>query len=283
MRNTADIRNVSSSASLRVFGTDLDFAAISRAIGVGPTDSRRAGTLLPSGHPQPRDLWVLKSPLPRAHLLEEHLLWLKQVIGQHCDRVHSLKQTVDVRSFCGVIAEGDSCSFRLSPEALRFFTDLDLDLELSLIFLSSEPEQIPPLVIDTKSRTDAYRTESQVSLRIAGNNLDVKGISRTLDCELSQVHHSGDRDTSGLAYSSDLWSLVVPLPRTDDLDAHLKWLTSMLAQHADFVRSIKDKADLVVHCHFGTESDTGGIGISAGALRVCTELHIPLEFTSVLI
>ena len=275
---------------LNIFGRSLDFEGITNALGVRPSDCHRAGDLDPSRRPLPRDLWSLGSPLPRTEPLDAHIKWLFRALEPCFPVLRQLTERAEVRSFCGILAEGDRCGFRVSSEALRFFVELTIPMEISLIFtgysdlgrVSSQtelPEEEPAGTPEPRH----YDTESSVIFQILGGNLDLAGISKSLGLEPSATHRAGDVDQAGNPYGSDMWSLKVPSPKSDELDTHLRWLGTVLLPHADFLRSLGLRAELLIRCNFGTESDTGGVGISPEGLKVCTELGIPLEFTTFLI
>jgi Domain of unknown function (DUF4279) len=276
--------------SLRIFGFHLDFEKFSRVLGVASSQAHRAGGLGILRRPHVSDLWVLDTPLPNTETLDAHLKWLRRTLAPHYGFIMALKETAQVRSYCGFTAD-DRGSFRVSGEGLRFFSELDIDMELSLVFLgppdsgvvSHEPEPTEPRAKAYEQGSGAYRTESELALRITAGSLDLGGISRALGFEPSEIHRAGDLDASGNPYPSDFWSLTVPLLKTDELDDHFKWLRMALLPHSDFLQSIKHNAEILVYCSFGTESDTGGVSISPEGLETCTVLDIPLEFDGFLL
>lgn len=282
--SAASESQVKSCAWLRIFGSSLNFGQISATLGVEPSEIHNAGQPMPSGQPIPKDMWSLRSGLPRISPMDSHLRWLDETLRPHFEFLRALKGMAEVRSFCGVIAEGEECTFTLSAEALTLFVELDIDLELSLIFLGLAHEQ--PAAQGSPawgSDSEVYRTESRVVLDIGGNDLDLAGITRAFGLQPSEVHRSHDLDVSGKPYSTDVWSFVAPLSATEDLDAHLRWLGSALLRHPDSVRSVTRGADALIRCDFGTESDNGGVGISPHGLKVLVEFKIPMDFHAYLI
>lgn len=290
MNGVQSISRIEAQASLGIFGTGLDFDSISQELGVKASYSQRKGDRGLTSRPYPQDLWRLESPLPHREPLDAHLKWLKHTVAPHYDFLHALKKTAQVRSYCGFTAD-DRLTFRVSGENLRLFTELDIDMELSLVFLgppdsdvvSEEAEPEGADVNAYECGTGAYHTESEVSLQATGNALDLIGISRALGLKPSEIHRSGDLDSEGKAYPVDLWSIKSPLSKFDELNAHFKWLGMAVLRHSDFIRSLASRSELVVRCNFGTESDTGGVDISPEGLKVCTELGIALEFNVFLI
>lgn len=278
-------------ASLRIFGIGLDFEAVSRAMGAKPSDTHRIGDRGLLSKPYEEDMWRLDSPLSEKEPLDAHLRWLRQALEPRRDYLRSQMKSGEVSSFCGVRADGRECSFRVSGEALGTFVQLGIDMDLSLIFLGysdleaglSSQELVQTQNRASRSQERTYSKGSEVTLHVVGAGLDLSGMSNDLGLKASRAHHSADLDVSGNVHPSDLWSLTVPLPRTDELDAHLRWLRAVLLPHAEFLRSLKSRAELSVCCDFGTESDTGGVSISPEGLRVCTELDVPLDFSAFLI
>ena len=269
---------IESSASIRVFGLNLDFASLSRAIDAEPSVTHRAGDRGPTSRPYSTDLWCLDSPLPRSDPLGAHLLWLSKRLGPYYSFLRGLKQTAEVRSFCGIIADGAECNLRLSPAAFRLFTDLDVQMELSLIFGA---EDLPrPSLRDREELpqggpTGPYRTESQVHLVARGHDLDGGPISPGLGIQSLRISPRGEIEAA--AEVGDSWSLLVPVGRQDKLDQHLRWLGSFLSRHADFIRSQSKGRELAIHCAFETSSEMGGVDISSEALRLPVELGLVLS------
>lgn len=125
--------------SFGIYGKDLDFTAISRELGVQPSDTHRIGDRLGSGKPFPHDMWLLSSPLPRSRPLDSHLDWLSQLLLPHCEYIRSLKREARLMITCWVQAFADGFDFKISPAALRIFVELDLPWGISaLIFGKGE-------------------------------------------------------------------------------------------------------------------------------------------------
>jgi hypothetical protein len=265
-------------AWIRIFGTGLDFDAISGGVGLQPSDVHHAGDPAPSGTPLPRDLWSLASPLPRSEPLDSHIKWLARSLQPAYAFLRSLKEKAEVRSFCGMLIQGDSATFRVSAEALKPFVELAIDLEVSLIFTGySDERAAAPEAPTSGSDSEAYRTESRVLLDLRGDGLDPAGIFRALGGEPAELHRAGELDASGHPFSTNTLSLTVPLDREEELDSHLKWLAGLLARHRDALRGLEGNVEGLVRCEFRTESDNAGFGVSPGALGILVELDLALE------
>jgi hypothetical protein len=266
-------------AWLNVFGVGLDIGEISDALKVRASDTHRAGDPAPSGTPLPRDLWSVGSPLPRTEPLDSHIKWLIRSLQPGYALLRSLKDKAEVRSFCGILIEGDSASFRVSAEALKLFVELGVDFELSLIFVGySDGQSAAPELPTPECDSDTYRTEARVFFDLRGNSKDVAEAWGALGGKPSEVHHAGEVDTWGNPYLTDQWSLAAPVGPGEELDRHLKWLADFLLRHADSIRSLTGDIEALVRCDFGTESDNGGLGISAQALRAPVDLDLPFHF-----
>jgi len=276
---------------MRIFGDALDFERISETLHVSASKAWRAGDRLLSGRAVPMDVWILDSPLAHTEPVDVHLAWFRRELLPHYGFLRSLKGTAEISSYCGLSVDSDRCSFRISGEALRIFKELNISMEFGLVFTGypdSTTERSEPKPSECEAEKPefvpgTYRTESEVAFEVVGAGLDLSSISSQLGFDPSKAHHLGETDSAGDQHPSDSWSLVAPLPRTDALDGHLKWLGMSLLPHASFLRSLKYKAELLVRCNFGTESDSGGLGVSPEGMRVCTDLDIPLELNAFLI
>jgi hypothetical protein len=276
---------------MRVFGEHLDFDLISRKLGVQPSHAHRKGEIFaPGAPPFAHDLWSVDAPVNRAETLDKHLLSLRQMLEPRYDFLRSLKGQAQLRSFCGIISDGHECAFRLSPEALRIFTRLDIDMEVSLIFLCLDTEEtiaesIPP---EPKSQEPAaesqsYRTESRVSLQITADASDLRELSEGLDVPIPDRERLADGSPVVPVGNDSHWAFKCPLPPTDKLDLHIRWLAEILLARMEILGSFRPRVELFVRCDFATESDTGGVGISPQALKLCTEIGVPLELRAQLV
>lgn len=279
---------VQTSASVRIFGQGLDFENISRTLGVDSSETHITGEVTLCRTPLRTDVWILDSPLSHTLPLDSHLKWLRQALINGPEFRRSASIVGEMDSYCGVSIEGERCSFLLSPEALRLFTDLRVSMYLSLIFAGysdlgggSTLSQSDPRASIGRPRVETYHTTSEV--RLEGDAEVVERISRKFGLATSATHGLGDREPPEADYAKAARSLRVPLPQNDKLDAHLNWLAVALRAHRNLVRSLKQNGETYVHCKFGTESDTGGVDISAEALDAFVEFSVPLCFDIFLI
>jgi hypothetical protein len=269
-------------ASFRILGLDLDFPTISKALGVGPSFTRRKGEHGLAQTPHSTDVWCLDSPHSRSAPLDVHLTWLRDALLPSYKFLRSLKGECDLSIYCGVTIEGDRCQFRTSSSALRLFTELGIDMDLSLVFTGYSDSVSPDT--GTASAKDQLDSEgARASFQIFGTVFDADKISRTIGGGSLQARPSGDASVPKDSSPSDVWFLLPDVPQSTDLDAQLRWLGARLSPQVGFLTSLKRPIDMLIQCNFITGSDTGGVVLSSLGLEVCTKLDIPLEFKVLLL
>ncbi len=280
------------SASLRVFGDGLDFESISSGLHLKPSYLHRAGDSGRTQEPRSKDLWSLDSPLPRPEGLEAHLLWIENAVSPAYPFLRRLKDKAEVRSFCGVVAEGEA-RFVLSAKSLQLFTELDIEMELSLVFVGPSAEEpsesslttamIQEDGIGSSEEIGRSKTSSALRLKIMGRDLDFEEISRSLGVQPSEVSGTRDLSSFGAPDVVNGWSLSVPVDPEERPNDHFLWLANFLSHHINSFRGLSARNDILIHCEYRTENDIGGFGISADALRTPVELGVRLEFDTFLI
>lgn len=129
------------------------------------------------------------------------------------------------------------------------------------------------------SSVDRLEEIASVAFTIAGKDLDTDDISRKMKITPTHTHRAGDSDMIGKPFRDDMWQLESPLDRRMSLDDHLKWLTIVLEGHHDFIRVIKQFANVYIYCGINCSSDQCGFHITPGALRLFVQLEIDLEVT----
>ena len=272
-------------ASLRIFGIGLDFDMISGTLGVQPSEIHHHGDrgILT---PYSEDMWRLDSPLARTDFLDAHLNWLRHVLSPHYDFLRTLARRFTLSSYCGVGVDDNHCTFRISPACLRICLELGIPLNLSIV-MTGIPEPTTDALSESTGEKpgvgfDGYRQESSAALQIAGSCLEIRHISATLTltpsetCRPRRFHREVGGETPG-------WRFESGVPRSEELDAHLKRLASILLPHVDFLRSLRADAELLLSCDLITENDHGGVTISPEVLTTLVELDVPLEFNVCLI
>lgn len=130
-------------AAFRIFGPELDLDAVTQELGIDPDHQHKSGDVDPGKKPFSQDMWSLKSPLAQSQELEFHLGWLAERLLVHSNYILSLKKRFKVDIYCWQNCFTEQASLKLSGRALRVFTELDINLEVSLLCLSPESEAGP--------------------------------------------------------------------------------------------------------------------------------------------
>jgi hypothetical protein len=126
-------------ASFRVQGSELRFDDITDKLGIDPTHTHRRGDPGRLSKQLPRDMWMLSSPLPETQELELHLNWLAERLLPRTEYISSLRRECNIDIYCFKTCYTEQASLTLSPQALGIFTQLSLELCVSLIYLPPEP------------------------------------------------------------------------------------------------------------------------------------------------
>lgn len=128
-------------ASFRIQGVDLDMDGITRELGQRHTETHRRGEPNVIRKPYPTDMWSLRSPLGQHQDLELHLNWLAERLLPRKQFISSLSKEFKVDIYCHKTCYTEQASLTLSPHALRIFTELGMDLQVSLIFLQDDGDE----------------------------------------------------------------------------------------------------------------------------------------------
>ncbi len=122
------------SASLRVFGPNVDLDAISKTLGVEPTHAHR------NGEPKKRserlwthDMWLYTIDVNRERPLGEHLDALWELVRPHLDYLKDLKNTATVDVFLGYRSDCDHAGLVVPHSSLTILAELEVPLSLSII------------------------------------------------------------------------------------------------------------------------------------------------------
>jgi len=85
-------------------------------------------------------MWSLSSPLAKDRELELHLNWLADRLFDRKNYILSLTKNFKVDIYCWKNCFTEQSSLMLSSNVLRLFTELNLDLGVSLLCLPPEPK-----------------------------------------------------------------------------------------------------------------------------------------------
>jgi hypothetical protein len=123
-------------ASIRITGEKLDLEAISSVLNIKPTHVHKKGDLDMTKEKYRQDMWLLTSPLSQKKSLDLHLKWLEKKLKPYYGYLVKLKSRAKIDIFCSYTSCDQLSGFSLSSTALSIFTELDVKMEISLIFLN---------------------------------------------------------------------------------------------------------------------------------------------------
>ena len=122
------------SASLRIMDMPDKHEEITDILGVKPSICHKADEVNKYGELWGNDIWTIKSPLPESQSLDEHIEWLSNLVSPHKNYVHGLMaQGADVDIFLGYRSDCEWCGFDLKAKSLALFTELGVDMTVSII------------------------------------------------------------------------------------------------------------------------------------------------------
>ena len=124
------------SASLRIFGEEIDFEMITRRLGLEPTHCHRRGERRsPRSDPWPHDMWRYRADLPEERDLYEHIDLLWSQIQHSKEFLLSLKEHATVDVFLGYRSNCDTAGVDVPASSLELFVELDVPFALSVIIV----------------------------------------------------------------------------------------------------------------------------------------------------
>ena len=133
--STVEKKTFSAGASFRIAGIGLDMERISNRLGHAATHAHKQGELNQLKEIYETDLWMLTSPLGTDVDLGSHLDWLADILLPHRPYISELGKLYKIDIYCHKTCYTEQASLNLSSQTLRIFTELDLKLGVSLIFL----------------------------------------------------------------------------------------------------------------------------------------------------
>ena len=124
------------SATLRIFGQQLDFDAISEALGLLPTNTHRQGERKgPKSPPYKEDAWFYSPDVPEERPLGEHIGALWAAVQLKKAFLLDLKQKARVNVFLGYRSNVDFAGFQVPHHSLEMFQALEIPFDVSVIVL----------------------------------------------------------------------------------------------------------------------------------------------------
>lgn len=125
---------VASSATLRIFGDQLDLDAISRRLRLLPTNTHRKGEQRsPKARPYEHDMWSYRPALSEEQPLDAHIDALWADIKQAADYLRARTHIATVDVFLGYRSNSDHSGVTVPSRSLAMFITRDIPFGLSII------------------------------------------------------------------------------------------------------------------------------------------------------
>lgn len=124
------------SASLRIFGDQLDFEDISSNLGLMPTNVHRKGDRKGEESPAYKDdFWRYSPDVDEEKELAEHIDSLWKDIKHAKDYLLMLKKSATVDVFLGYRSNNDMAGIEIPYTSLEMFIELQIPFGLSVVVL----------------------------------------------------------------------------------------------------------------------------------------------------
>jgi hypothetical protein len=105
-------------------------------------------------------------------------------------------------------------------------------------------------------------------------------ITETLALEPTHAHRRGDRRSpKAEPYSIDAWHYRAPVPREEPLDKHLLVLWEALRKHVDYLKAVKTRQNVDIHCSYRTNVHAAGFDVDFRALEIFRQLEVPFDLS----
>ena len=127
----------------------------------------------------------------------------------------------------------------------------------------------------------AQINRSQATLRIVGDSLDPKDISRILGCEGTTMYSKGDFRTNiktgkKIEWQTGHWSLSAKVCEPGDVDSQVVEIFNCLTMDMSVWVELSDKYYVELFCGLFMKQESEGIGISSKSMAVLGERGIEL-------
>jgi hypothetical protein len=126
------------SVSLRIMDAPHKHEEITATFGVQPTGCHKVGDIRTKiGKTWENDIWTVEAPFPRDVDLNIHLQWISDLIKPHGDFLRKLRdQGARIDVYCSFRTNTDLSGFAIRPERMVLFAQLEIPVEVSVMFLS---------------------------------------------------------------------------------------------------------------------------------------------------
>jgi len=131
------------SATLRIFGQNLDHEAITATLRLEPTYTHKQGdfaTYIDSGgrvrtlkQPNKFDTWQYKSPIESTKPLVEHIEYLWEQLKAHKEYLLELKKYYSVDVYCAYESDSGQAGIEIPYTCLEMFTELQIPFGVSIL------------------------------------------------------------------------------------------------------------------------------------------------------
>jgi hypothetical protein len=125
----------------------------------------------------------------------------------------------------------------------------------------------------------AHLHRSAATLRVAGDALDPKEITRLLGCAPTDCHMKGEVKQSkhrDIVRKTGMWSLQATDRQPEDLDAQVAELLSQLTPDLSVWTSLSRQFEINLFCGFFMQETDEGVDISAKTLKALGDRGIKL-------
>lgn len=128
------------SASIRIFGENLNFKKITDNLQIAPSHSHKKGDIKKRngkiiGKPYEQDMWLYKSPVNETEPLDIHLQTLWSKLKPNKYKIIEMKKKYNINIFCGYRSNCDNAGFDVSYESLTIFCELETAFSMSVIII----------------------------------------------------------------------------------------------------------------------------------------------------
>ena len=114
------------------------------------------------------------------------------------------------------------------------------------------------------------------SLRIHGDNLPFKEITKRLGVQPTHAHRKGEkRGPRSPGYRDDAWHYSPNIDESRPLEEHIDSLWATLKPNADYIKSLKNHFKIDVFCGYRSNCDQAGVEVPHTSLEMFTTLEIP--------
>jgi hypothetical protein len=120
------------SASLRLFGDDLNPHEVTRLLGKEPSAAERRGDVRPSGHIVRRGRWSVKVARCVPGDLDGQIAGLLAGTTEDLAVWQRLTSAYDADIFCGLFLEEGNEGISLSPQTLRLLGERGIKLDFDI-------------------------------------------------------------------------------------------------------------------------------------------------------